>query len=94
MRLPVFLVLGCIFAAEGYLVLWLASWLLQLEPHWIVTTVVLLAFFGFGLIVAGLMQIASLQDDLGEEAVTTQPGRRRAARRAVGQRNHSEANAA
>jgi hypothetical protein len=94
MRLPVFLVLGCIFAAEGYLVLWLASWLLQLEPHWIVTALVSLTFFGFGLIVAGVVQMAALQDDGLDEAVTTQPGRRKAARRAVGQRNHSEANAA
>jgi hypothetical protein len=93
MRLPVFLLAGGFFAAEGYLLLWLASWLFQFEPHWIVTAIVLLVFFGLGLIAAGVIQMASLQDDGLDEAVTTQPGRRRA-RRAVGHRNHSEAGAA
>ena len=63
---PLMLIFGCLFAAEGYVLLRLVAWAANISTHWIVVSIVSIVFFYFGLVVASVFLMGA-RDEISEK---------------------------
>jgi hypothetical protein len=87
------LVFGCIFAGEGYVLLQLGAWVVNVTAHWMVASLVSIVFFYLGLVVASVFLMAARDDIVKSEEKTAIKQLDGVARRPAAQRNYAEAGA-